>query len=132
MHALLNEVGIMESKSSLLEGYGVEHTTELTDQDLVHLVDRLTNMKHKKESFQDADKKRWRSNLLSLLNKYGLYVTNDDWTQVNAFLLNKKIGGKILYEMNVEELQSTCLRLRIILSKRQQIMQHNDQLAKLN
>jgi hypothetical protein len=118
MHALLKELGIESSKLALLEGYGVEHTNKLTDDDLKHLMDRLVNMKEERNNFLDSEKKRWRSNVLTLCNKYGVYVTNDDWTRVNKLLLNKRVLGKLLYEMTKEELQECCLRLRVILSKR--------------
>jgi hypothetical protein len=132
MHVLLKEVGISDSKQDLLEGYGVEHTTQLTDEDLIHLVNRLGDMKQEKISFQDAETKRWRSNLLTLLNKYGIYADNRDWSAVNKFLLSNKICGKVMYEMDIKDLKETCLKLRIIIAKRQEIMERNDHLAKLN
>ena len=132
MHVLLKEIGIESSKPFLLEGYGVEHTNELSDQDLQHLVGRLIKMKNEKNSFQDAEKKHWRSVLLSLLNKYEIYVTNNDWSMVNQFLLQKKIGGKILYEMSITEIQQACLHIRIILAKRKETNQEYNRLSQLN
>ena len=132
MHALLKDIGIESSKPFLLEGYGVEHTNELSDQDLMHLVDRLIKMKSEKNSFQDSEKKHWRSVILTLLNKYGIYVTNNDWSMVNQFLLQKKIGGKMLYEMSITEIQAACLRIRIILAKRKETNQEYNRLSQLN
>jgi hypothetical protein len=132
MHALLKEVGIESSKSALLEGYGVEHTNALSDAELKHLVDRLAQMKEAKMDYGDAEKKHWRSNVLTLCNKYGVYVTNDNWTDVNKLLLQKRVAGKLLYEMSKEELQAACLRLRSILSKRQKVQDHEKQLTLKN
>jgi hypothetical protein len=118
MHVLLREIGIETSKPYLLESYGALHTTELSDGDLQGLIDRLLAMREDKNSRHDEETKRWRSNLLTILNKYGIYASNNDWTAVNRILLNKRIAGKLLYEMNINELQQACVRLRIILSKR--------------
>jgi hypothetical protein len=129
MHALLKQLGIESSKPALLEGYGVEHTNKLSDEDLQHLVYRLGKMQQEKADFLEADKKHWRSVVLTLCNKYGVYVTNNDWTEVNSLLLEKRVAGKMLYEMSKEELQSAALRLRVILTKRQQIQDHEKELA---
>lgn len=132
MHALLRELGIESSKQYILESYGVEHTNELSDADLQALVNRLVSMESEHGGWANRETRHWRSTLLSLLNKYGVYVTNEDWTDVNRVLLNKKIAGKLLYEMSIKEIQATCIRLRTILSKRQEVMEKNDRLAKLN
>ncbi len=132
MHLLLREVGIMNAKQDLLAGYGVNSAADLSDHDLLHLVNRLVEMRRTK--FEDTDKplRKWRSNVMTLCNKYGVYVTNDNWKDVNRLLLNKRISGKLLYEMNLEELKVTCIKLRAILMKKE-IIQFNEQsLAKLN
>lgn len=132
MHVLLEHLGIEHSKQYLLEGYGVGHANELSDIDLEDIVNRLTSMLDAHAGRSAPELRRWRSILLSLLNKYGVYATNKDWSNVNRFLLNKKISGKLLYEMDIPEIQETCIRLRIIVSKREAIMKKNDRLAKLN
>jgi len=129
MYGLLKEIGIENAKTSLLEGYRVEHTSDLTDEDLDHLIGRLRDMKVEKANTEANELKHWRSNLLSLLNKYGVYVTNNDWSAVNKLLLNKKVAGKVLYEMDKKELQDTCLRMRAILMKREQIQDEETELA---
>jgi hypothetical protein len=132
MHALLREIGIENSKPFLLEGYGVEHTKDLPDKDLMHLVDRLVKMKEEKMDHQNADKKHWRSVVLSILNKYGVYVTNNNWDDVNRLLLDPRVGGKIMYEMSKEELQAAAIRLRVILSKREEIQEIEKELSEQN
>ena len=132
MHALLREVGIENSKADLLEGYGVHHTTELTDHDLQHLVERLQEMKAEKLTWEGAERKKWRSNLMSLLNKYGVYVTNNDWSAVNHLLLDERVCGKIMYELSTEELMKVCIKLRSMLRKREEIQDIERKLAKLN
>jgi hypothetical protein len=129
MHALLRELGIEKSKQALLEGYDVEHTCDLPDADLRHLVNRLSAMK---ENRFDKDLKRWRSNALTLLNKYGVYVTNNDWTQVNNFLLQNKIAGALLYELNEKQLMELCIKLRVILQKRKDRQDYENSIAKRN
>ena len=129
MHVLLKEIGIVQSKGDLLAGYGVEHTNELTDDDLKHLVDRLVTMKEEKLYGIEKDKKHWRSVVLTLCNKYGVYVTNNDWRAVNALLLQPTIAGKVMYEMSKEELQEAALRLRVILGKRKEVQEIEEELS---
>lgn len=132
MHALLKELGIEQAKRPLLEGYGVEHTNDLPDKDLKHLINRLQDMKEEKLKSLNDQKKHWMSNVLAVLNKYGIYVTNNDWTEVNRLLLDKRISGKLLYEMDKEELQKTAIRLHAVLSKRQKIQEEEKELAQQN
>ncbi len=116
MHALLRELGIADSKEDILAGYGVESSKELSDSDLVHLVARLDEMKRGKVSVTD-EVRNHRSSILAQLQKMNIYSTNNDWTKVNAFLLQPRIAGKVLYEMNAEELRTLKMKLHAIFEK---------------
>lgn len=43
--------------------------------------------------------------------------TVDNWDEVNAFLLSPKIAGKLLYEMDLEELKNLKRKLEAIIRK---------------
>lgn len=43
--------------------------------------------------------------------------TVDNWDEVNAFLLSPKIAGKVLYEMDLQELKDLTRKLEAIRSK---------------
>lgn len=62
--------------------------------------------------------KRQRSGILKRLQKLGIDTT--DWNNVNAYLCDKRIAGKPLYELDSEELQALIRRLEQILKKRDQ------------
>lgn len=132
MHAILRELGIQSAKPHILAGYGVDHTSELSDQDLQHLVDRLEEMKTNRMNYQDTELKHWRSVLMNLLNRYGVYATADDWNHVNRFLLDKRVSGKLLYEMNLQELKQCCVRVRAILKVKSEQKEKYERLTILN
>lgn len=132
MHALLRELRIEAAKGHILASYGVDHTNELTDEDLQHLVDRLEVMKVNRMNYEDQETRRWRSNLMNLLNRYGVYATADDWSHVNRFLLDKRVSGKLLYEMSLAELQQTCVRVRAILRVKEHQNNEYERLVKMN
>jgi hypothetical protein len=113
---LLQTVGISNSKADILAGYGVESTTELSEQQLVELIDRLRLMEHNKENAPKIIRTE-RSIVLNLLTKLGIYEDSGSWTRVNVFLLDKRIAGKLLYEMNELELQKLQHKLRAIINK---------------
>jgi len=115
-HAILGELGLKESKHDLLSGYGVNSTRFLTDNELIDVVDRVQNMKLHKLS-TDSRLRELRSQVLTILNQMGIYATNNDWSKVNAFLLDNRIAGKLLYELTVAELESLRPKLQSIATK---------------
>ncbi len=50
----------------------------------------------------------------------GVYDNTGDWTRVNAFLMDKRIAGKLLYQMTLEELKALTVKLRAIIMKNAQ------------
>ena len=71
MHVLLKEIGIVQSKGDLLAGYGVEHTNELTDDDLKHLVDLIVTMAVElKNIVENLEKKDRIMDLGKLIHRY--------------------------------------------------------------
>lgn len=131
MHAIIKELHLERAKPGLLAGYGVAHTNELSDEDLQHLVDRLDQMQKDKLDAHNAipEIKHWRSVLLTLLNRYGVYSTPDDWSHINRVLMDKRVAGKLIYQMSIEELKATCVRMRAILRDQSSKIEKNERLA---
>ncbi|MBE9469006.1 MAG: hypothetical protein IMY72_11905 [Bacteroidetes bacterium] len=117
VHKLLYRLGALQNKADVLASYGVKSTTELSNEEIDHLIYRLKlGLFNRRES--PTDLRRWRSNALVYLNKIGIYATNNDWSDVNSFMLDNRICGKLLFELSVEELKALCKKLRIIANKK--------------
>jgi hypothetical protein len=115
-HAMLDELGLRESKHDLLLGYGVDSTRFLSDSELIELVERVQNMKLQKLS-ADNRLRELRSQVLTILNQMSIYATNNDWSQINTFLLDNRVAGKLLYELTIYELEKLMPKLRSIAAK---------------
>jgi hypothetical protein len=116
-HALLKEVGIEGQRENLLHGYGVDSLTELTDKQLSDLVTRLEGMKKTRYEVSDA-MRRSRSVIITLLTDMEIYDPHTrDWERANAYLMEARIAGKLMYEMTLEELKALARKLRLIIQK---------------
>jgi hypothetical protein len=71
--------------------------------------------KASKYSQVDPEKKRLRSSILLRLQKHGVDTTR--WKNVNTFLLQPRIAGKMLFEMSIEEMKALIPKLESILAK---------------
>ena len=101
-HAALATQGILDHKESIVSGYGVASTTELNIDQLKELVAKYSTGERSKRADDPADIRTLRSDILTVLNKLGIYVTGNNWDSVNEFCFDK--AGKLLYQMNKEEL----------------------------
>lgn len=128
LHAMLNELALMGQKEALLDGYGVTSAAHLTDDDLQHLIGRLQQMKDARQ----APLRRMRSDVLTTLTLMGIYRTNADWPRVNAYIQQPRIGGKLLYDMNADELRALNTKLRIIMQKQAQRGDDTKHISSLN
>lgn len=118
-HVQMHHLGIMHSKSSLLASYDASSTLELSEEDLDELIYRLKKMDLAR--YEPTPLMReWRSNVLSVINKLGIYVNNNDWKNVNTFMLDKRIAGKLMYELTVPELKVLHRKLMSIARKQDQ------------
>lgn len=74
--------------------------------------------------------KKLRSGILHRLQKHGVDTTS--WDAVNRFLLNPRVAGKLLFEMNVEEMRALTGKLEAILEKDKKRQQDINRLVALN
>ena len=114
LRALWIKQGIDEFRDSILQPYGVISTAALNDQQLDELITRFTS---DNKSITPTDVRNKRSVILKLLMELGIYDNSGDWTRVNAYLMDKRIAGKLLYQMTMEELQELTTKLRSISTK---------------
>lgn len=114
-HGLLNQLGIMDRREYIIEGYGAESLCDLSDSQLQDAVDRL---EQEARIRMENDVKRRRSIVLSLLTDLGVYyvapgeIQQAKWDRVNRFLSSPKIAGKELYRLDKSELSALERKLR--------------------
>lgn len=95
------------------------------------MIDYMTYMVgtgHGKNASQEV--KKYRSAVLKRLQQYGIDTT--DWSRVNQFLSQKRIAGKRLYEMNVDEMKALVKKLESILRKNEEEAAEEHRLSLLN
>jgi len=131
-HALLGELKLRSQKEAMLSGYGAESTKELTSQQLDGLISRLEGIKASKRAAIDDAIRKKRSIILTLLQQMGIYADNNDWTRVNSYLLEPKVCGKLLYELDIDELNTLDKKLRSIKRKEELKKQQTDYLSANN
>lgn len=130
--ALLSERGLMQVKTDVLAGYGVERIRDLNESQLNHLIDGLRALPevHRREAAPEIRKAR--SSVLNLLDDLGIKAKNGNWAAVNNYLSQPRIAGKVLYEMNLQELKDCTKKLRAIIKKRKAEAEEMARLAQEN
>ena len=114
LRSLWIKQGIDQHRDAILEPYGVQSTAWLNEAQLDELIARFSAEQH--PPVNDTVR-RLRSEVLTVLNKLGIYATNGDWTAVNAYLMSNKIAGKLLYQLNADELTVLRTKLNSIVGK---------------
>ncbi len=123
LRALWIKQGIDQHREAILEAYNVTSTTALSDAQLEELI-----AKYRHTPPANDEIRRLRSEVLTVLNKLGIYVDNNDWSHVNNYLMDKRIAGKLMYQMDACELSSLSKKLRSILRKKSHSIKINQSL----
>lgn len=76
-----------------------------------HMIADLENLVKNNQDYI----KKLRSGVLHRMQKLGVNTTN--WQDVNLFLNDKRIAGKLLYELSCDELNSLIMKLESMLAK---------------
>lgn len=129
LRALWIRQGCDQYRGDILEPYGVTSTSELTEAQLDELIARFTYVGKKDAPLEIRNA---RSLNLKLLMELGIYDNTGDWTRVNAYMMDKRIAGKLLYQMNIEELKALTVKLRAIIMKNAQEARELKRLIKSN
>lgn len=105
----------MKHKADVLSPYGVERIRDLDARQLDHLIDGLMKLQKERPRKEiDPDIRSARSVVLNLLDDLGIKAKNGNWAVVNEYLKNPRIAGKVLYEMNLQELKKCAQALRVV------------------
>lgn len=126
LRALWCKLNIDQYRAAILAPYGVESTADLNVIQLDELIRRFT-AEYNKPANEPI--RRLRSDVLTVLNKLGVYSDQGDWKAVNAYLMQPQIAGKMLFNLSEDELIVLRKKLHSILDK-QQIMDVNIQKVK--
>lgn len=90
------------------------HLHEMKESEFHEMCDVIQERFHQDKTTYQEQIRKARSSVLLRVGRLGIN-TVDNWDEVNAFLLSPKIAGKLLYEMNVEEMKALVKKLEAIL-----------------
>ena len=115
IRAIWIKLGIDKFRDDILmESYGLTSTTQCSMKQLDELISYYGS---EQKAPASPEVRALRSELLTLCNKMDLYVTNDDWSKVNAFFMDKRVAGMLLNKMSHEQLSALVPKVRSIQSK---------------
>ncbi len=110
------------TKESLVWQYSNMLTTSLREflqakpEDYKRMIAEMEiKVASSRKVYTDPEKKKLRSNIMLRLQKHGIDTTH--WRNVNTFLLQPRIAGKMLFEMSVDEMKALIPKLEAILKK---------------
>lgn len=132
-HTLLSKTGLTANKADMLAGFEVNSTKDLTREQIEVLNTRLQEiLDEKSDEKTPLAIRRKRSTILDLLTQMGIYKGSSAWTAVNKFLLDPRIAGKLLYEMDEVELDKLARKLRLLKRKQDSKQAELDRQAQNN
>lgn len=113
-HVLLHSAGIREHKEAILEPFGVESVTELQEKDLDTLIARLTNIPLSRKAETPKAIRSLRSKVILVAEEYldCKIASPESWTRFNALMMNNRIAGKLMWEMDESELKTVNKKLQ--------------------
>ena len=118
INQLLSACKLTANRSDVLALWGASDFEEMPDVCLEPCKEFL-ELAYKCRTTEPTEAvRRLRSQVMTLLNKLGKYAGPGDWTEVNRYLLQKRICGRLLYMLNEEGLKALIRRLRAIGDKK--------------
>ena len=119
INQLLSACKLTKNRPDVLVLWGANDFEEMTDAALFACQDWLNEAYRCRTSPVPEPVRRLRSQVMTLLNKLGKYAGPDDWTDVNRYLLQRKICGRVLYMLfDEDELRALIRKLRAIGDKK--------------
>lgn len=114
-----NDSSLKEQLVSTISCGRTESLQDLNDKEYSELVRWMANQVGKVNKTKPAteSERELRSVVLKLLEKLGIRAINDDWSEVNNFLLNPKIAGRLLFELDEQDLGVLIRKLNSIVDK---------------
>lgn len=101
------------SKEVLVEAHTGGRTTSLKEMTCWEYESMIRTMRRDIE--REEEKRKARSSLLRLMQKYGVDTT--DWDEINRFCRYKRIAGKEFGRLDIKELKAVAKKMRAILAK---------------
>jgi len=130
-YGLLAEKNMREHKEAILAGFEVTSTKDLTNNQLLDLIETLSRIESPKTEVP-KELREARSAVLKALDALDVKAINGDWDHVNNYLKQPRIAGKVLYQCTVEELKALIPKLKIIARKRKARIDEENRLAANN
>lgn len=124
------------SKEDMVWQYSGMLTTSLREfyakkpEEYKRMVADLAVKAASKRAGQDQDIKKLRSAILKRLQQHG--VDTADWTRVNTFLAQPRIAGKLLFEMDANEMRKLIAKLEQIFRKDAEVREYETKLSECN
>ncbi len=109
------------SKEDMVWQYSGMLTTSLREfyakkpEEYKRMVADLAIKAASKRASRDQDVKKLRSAILKRIQQHGVDTTR--WENINAFMQQPRIAGKLLFEMTVPEMKALIPKLEAILRK---------------
>lgn len=121
LHVLYHKRGFDdEAKKAMIHELTNGRTTttkELTFNEAVYLSGYLNGgIAESPLTSGEKELKKCRSDVLKRIQKLGIDTT--DWNIINGFCMNKRITGKLFYDLSVPELKKLIPKLEAILSRK--------------
>ena len=101
------------SKEVLVDAHTGGRTTSLKEMTCWEYESMIRTMRRDIE--REEEKRKARSSLLHLMQKYGVDTT--DWDDINRFCRLKRIAGKEFGRLDIKELKAVAKKMRAILAK---------------
>ena len=101
------------SKEVLVEAHTGGRTTSLKEMTCLEYENMIRTMRRDIE--REEEKRKARSALLRLMQKYGVDTT--DWDDINRFCRYRRIAGKEFGRLDIKELKAVAKKMRAILAK---------------
>ncbi|MDP2723172.1 MAG: hypothetical protein Q8O72_10470 [Bacteroidales bacterium] len=114
LRAIWIKQGVDKYRESILEAYDVTSTADLS---LSQLNELITIYSARQTNQVSPLVRKLRSQALNTLTMMGI-LRNNNWDDVNEFLMDKRVCGRLMYELNEQELVLLNRKLHAIADKR--------------
>lgn len=123
-------------KESLVLQYSGMHTTSLRElykyypEEYKRMIAAMQSEVNKQSRSDLSEIKELRSAILHRLQKHGVDTTS--WDNVNRFMRQPRIAGKMLFELSIEEMKALIPKLEAILRKDREKRESEQRLSQCN
>ena len=92
------------------------HIGEMSHAEFEEMCDTIIARRLEDRNSYKEKVRKARCSVLLSISRLGI-STVDNWDEVNAFLMSPKIAGKLLYDMDIQELKDLKRKLEAIIRK---------------